>query len=175
MRKLSLEIKWAVIFTVMMLLWMLMEKLGGLYSTRIDLHAIVTNFITIPAIAIYVFALLEKRKKDYGGYMTYKQGLISGLFITLFVTILAPLVQYLTTTYIAPEYFPNMIQHSVATGHFTQPQAEAYFNLKSYIAQVLVGTPVMGIITTVIVAVFTRRSRKTTPAQKELVEQIIIG
>ena len=162
MKKLSVEIKWALIFTAMMMFWMWLEKLLGLHSTRIAQHAVVTNFVAIPAILIYVLALLDKRKKDYGGYMTYKQGFISGLIITVFVTLLSPLVQYLTTTFISPEYFPNMINDAVSTGQMTQPEAEAFFNLKSYLLQVLLFTPVMGIVTTAIVALFTRRSRIRT-------------
>lgn len=42
----------------------------------------------------------------------------------------------------------------------TQEAAESYFNLKSYIQQVLVGTAVMGIVTTAIVALFTIRKDK---------------
>jgi hypothetical protein len=171
MKKYSVELKWAVLFTLMMFLWMVLQKVTGLYSHNIESHAVVTNFVSIPAIAIYVLALLDKRKKDYGGYMTYKQGFISGLIITLFVTLLAPLVQYITTTFIAPEYFPNMINHAVANGKMTQPEAESYFNLKSYLVQVVLFTPVMGVVTTAIVAIFTRRNRRAAVGQKENVGQ----
>ena len=173
MKKLSIEIKWAVIFTIMMICWMAMEKLLGFHSNRISQHATVTNFVAIPAILVYVLALLDKRKKNYGGYMTYKQGFISGLVITLFVTILSPLVQYLTTTFISPEYFPNMINYAVSTGEMTQPQAEAFFNLKSYLLQVILFTPVMGIATTAIVALFTKRTKKNTSLAKHNVGQTV--
>ena len=39
----------------------------------------------------------------------------------------------------------------------TQEAAEKYFNLKSYIIQGMVGAPIMGIITTTIVALFTKK------------------
>jgi hypothetical protein len=39
----------------------------------------------------------------------------------------------------------------------TQVAAEEYFNLKNYLLQVIIGTPVMGILTTAIVAIFTRK------------------
>ena len=90
MKKIKIEIKWAIIFTIMVLVWMFMEKLTGLHSDHIDKHPIYTNFIFIPTIVIYVLALLDKRKNDYNGIMTYKQGFISGLTITLIVTILSP-------------------------------------------------------------------------------------
>ena len=62
MKKFALEIKWGVIFTIVLLLWMVMEKLLGWHGKHIDKHAIYTNFFAILAILIYVLALLEKRK-----------------------------------------------------------------------------------------------------------------
>lgn len=157
MKNYKIEVKWAVIFMIMTLVWMLLEKLAGLHSKHIDKHLIYTNFIAIPAIAVYVFALLDKRKNFYGGAMSYKQGFNSGLLITLFVTILSPLTQVITSLLITPEYFPNVIDYCVSQGKMTQEGAESYFNLKSYIIQGLIGAPVMGLLTTALVAIFTRR------------------
>ncbi|HZJ35206.1 MAG TPA: DUF4199 domain-containing protein [Gillisia sp.] len=157
MKKIKIEIKWAIIFVVMTLIWMFLEKLAGLHDEHIDKHSIYTNFIAIPAIAIYVFALLDKRKNFYKGAMTYKQGFISGLIITAIVTVLSPLTQYITSTITTPEYFPNMIRYSVETGKMTQQAAEDYFNLKNYLVEIVIGTPVMGVMTTAIVAIFTRK------------------
>ncbi|MCC6549452.1 MAG: DUF4199 domain-containing protein [Ignavibacteriaceae bacterium] len=157
MSKFSVEIKWGVLFVLMMLVWMVMERLAGLHDVNIDQHAVYTNFVAIPAIAMYVFALLEKRGKSFGGYMTYKQGFISGVIITLVVTLFSPLTQYLTSEVISPEYFANAINYSVENGKMTQEEAEAFFNLKSYLIQVVIGTPVMGLVTTLIVAFFVKK------------------
>jgi hypothetical protein len=157
MSRYKTELKWAIIFTLMMLLWMVMEKLAGLHDKHIDQHAIYTNFIAIPAIIVYVLALLDKRKNFYGGFMTYGQGFISGLIITLIVTLFSPLTQYITSTIITPDYFTNVIEYVVREGKMTQSDAEAYFNLKSFITEVLIATPMMGIMTTAIVAIFTRK------------------
>lgn len=157
MNKYKIEFKWAIIFVLMTLVWMVLEKIAGFHSTHIDKHGIVTNFIAIPAIAVYVFALLDKRKKYYSGLMTYMQGFRAGLIITLIVTILSPLTQYITSAIITPEYFKNVIQNSVNEGKMTQEAAESFFNMKSFIIQGLIGAPIMGIITSAIVAIFTRR------------------
>jgi hypothetical protein len=153
----KIEIKWALIFVAMMLLWMVMEKLTGLHDVHIGKHAIFTNFVAIPAIAIYVFALLDKRKADYGGSMSYKQGFISGVVITLIVTLFSPLTQYLASNVISPDYFSNMIEYSVSQGKMSRQEAEDFFNLNSYLKQVVIGTPVMGLATTAIVAFFTKK------------------
>lgn len=160
MKTIKIEIKWAILFTLMMLVWMFIEKLAGLHDIHIDKHYIYTNFVMVPAIAFYFFALLDKRKNFYNGTMSYKQGVISGFIITIIVTIFSPLTQYITSTIITPDYFKNVISYTVEQGIMTQVEAENNFNLNSYIAQVLIGTLIMGIITAAIVAIFTKRNRK---------------
>ena len=157
MKNIKIEIKWAIIFTLMMLLWMALERLAGLHDKNIEYHPIVTNFVAIPAIAVYVLALLDKRKNYFDGKMTYKQGFLTGLIMTLFITALSPLTQILTVTVITPEYFTNMIEYSVEQGKMTREAAETNFNLNSYLLQTVIFTPVMGIVTTAIVAIFTRK------------------
>lgn len=157
MTNFKIEIKWALIFAAMTLGWMMLERLVGLHSTHIDKHLLYSNLIAIPAIAVYVFALLDKRKNYYQGKMTYQQGFMSGLVISLLVMVLSPITQVITSLVIAPDYFANVIQYSVSTGKMTQTEAADYFNLKSYIIQGLAGAPVMGIVTSAIVAFFTKK------------------
>ncbi|MCF8224929.1 MAG: DUF4199 domain-containing protein [Bacteroidales bacterium] len=157
MKRITIEIKWAIIFSLMTLLWMMLEKLAGLHDEHIGKHAIVTNFVAIPAIAIYVFALLDKRKNYYNGKMTYLQGVISGLIISAIVTVLSPLNQYITSTYITPGYFQNAIDYAVETGKMSFSEANDNYNLKNYIVLGLISAPVLGLITTLIVAIFTKK------------------
>ena len=139
------------------MLWMVLEKAVGLHSTHIDKHMYLTNLFAIPAILVYVLALKDKKKNFYNGQMTYKQGFLSGFIITIIVALLAPLTQWITSAIITPEYFPNVIAHSVETGyHNSLEEAEAYFNLKNYMVQSVIGALVMGIITTAVVALFVR-------------------
>ena len=156
MKKYTSAVKWGVIFIIGMLLWMLFEKAMGWHGEKIAVHATYTNFFAIVAIGIYVFALLEKRKQ-LGGRMSWKEGFIAGLMITVVVAVLSPLAQYIVNTYISPEYFPNVIQHAVETGKATQEEAEGYFNLRSYIMQATIGAVVMGVVTSAIVALVLRK------------------
>lgn len=157
MKKFAIEIKWAILFAVILLVWMYGERLAGLHDENIEKHAIVTNFFALVAIAVYVVALLDKRKNDFNGKMTWIQGFISGLIITLGVTILTPLTQYLTVEVITPHYFENMIRYAVENGLQTQEEAESYFNLRSYMIQSVIATPLMGLVTSAIIAIFTRK------------------
>ncbi|MBN1186959.1 MAG: DUF4199 domain-containing protein [Bacteroidales bacterium] len=157
MNKINIEIKWAIIFSVITLIWMLLEKLVGLHSEHIDKHIVYTNLFAIPAIIIYVLALIDKRKNYYKGVMTYKQGFITGLIITVIVVILSPLTQYITSAFITPEYFPNVINYVVNKGKMTQEAAEKQFNLQNYIIQGIIAALLMGLITSAIVAIFTKK------------------
>ena len=157
MKKIGIEIKWGILFAVIQLLWMLGERVAGLHDENIEHHAKITNFFALLAILIYVVALLDKRKNDFGGKMTWKQGFFTGLIITAVVTLLTPLTQYLTSMVISPDHFQNMIAYTVETGTKTQEAAEAYFNLKNYMIQSIIFAPVVGIVTSAIVAIFTRK------------------
>ena len=156
MKDRKIEIKWGILFVLIGLIWMVFEKAMGWHDVHIDKHATYTNFIAPIAIAIYVFAMLDKKRNFYGGKMTYKQGFIAGLIVTLVVVILSPLSQYITSTYITPDYFQNVIDYSVSSGQMEQQAAEEYFNLKSYILQSVIGAAIMGVLTSALVAIFVR-------------------
>lgn len=157
MKKIKIEIKWAILFSVMGLLWMVLEKLCGLHGKYIDYHLYLTNLFIIPAIWVMVLALKDKKKNFYKGQMTYKQGLISGIILSLFIALLSPLTQWITSYVITPEYFPNVIKRSVELGYFkTATEAEANFNYPNYAKQGAMGALIMGIITTAIAMIFIR-------------------
>ncbi len=98
MKDIKIEIKWALIFILASLAWMAIEKALGWHDEKIADHATLTNIFAVPAIAIYVFAMLDKRKNYYHGRMTYKKAFLAGLIITLIVALFSPLTQYITST-----------------------------------------------------------------------------
>ena len=157
MQNLRIEIKWAIIFTLMMLLWMTVERLAGFHDERIAQHETFTMFIFIPAVTIFVLALLDKRNNFYNGTMTYKQGFICGFIITVMVTLLSPVTQYFFTSIISPQYFSNATNYMVSTGRMTQAAAEQTFNLQNYLVQGTIGSFIMGTVTAAVVAFFTKR------------------
>lgn len=160
MKKYKIEIRWAFIHAIVFLLWMVMEKLAGLHDTHLDKQQFVTTLVLIPSIIIYVLAMQDKKKNYYSGSMTYKQSFICGLMLTLFVILLSPVNQLITSYIITPDYFANVIEHTVKSGMFTREQAEARFNNKSYIMTGIVGGLVMGVIFSAIISIFTKSKRK---------------
>lgn len=157
MKKLGIEIKWGIIFSIALLLWMVMEKTLGWHDVHLEKHAIYTNFFAIVAIIIYILALLDKRKNFYNCKITWLQGFLSGVAIAVVVALLSPLTQYITSTFITPDYFANVIELTVEKGLKTQQEADKYFSLKNYIIQSVIGAIAMGTITSAIVALFVKR------------------
>lgn len=154
------EIKWALIFAAMYLLWMTMEKLAGLHDKYLEQQQMVSMLVLIPSIIIYVLALLDKKKNYYAGQMTYKQSFISGLMLTLFIVILSPVNQLITSYLITPDYFSNVIEHTVKSGMFTREQAEQQFNVGNYIVTSAVGGLITGLIFSAVISIFTRSARQ---------------
>jgi len=89
--------------------------------------------------------------------MNYKQGLISGIILSVFIALLSPISQWITSFVITPEYFPNVIKRSVELGYYkTTAEAEANFNYQNYAIQSAIGALFMGILTTAIAMIFIR-------------------
>ena len=157
MKRFGIEIKWGIIFTIVMLIWMWMEKLLGWHDEHIDKHRFYTMFFAVPAILVYVLALLDKRKNYFNGKMTWVQGFITGLGITVVVAVLSPLTQYIISEFITPNYFENAIAHAVENEKMDLVFAKEYFNLKNYIWQSLMSAVGMGVFTSAIVALFVKK------------------
>ena len=160
MEKRSKEIKWGIIFMLAQLFWMFGEKLFGLHDEYIEKHSLYTNLFAVVAIAIYLLALYDKRKNYYNGYMSWKEGFISGLFITLVVIILSPFSQYIISQYISPEYFSNIIRLSVEKGEMTRNQAQEHFSLKNYVILSAVWAVISGVITAALTALIMRKNKR---------------
>ena len=158
MKKFRIEVKWGILFFLSGLAWMALEKYLGWHDRLIEQHATYTLLYAPLAIFIYVVALWEKKRKTYSGRMTFLQGLLSGMVITLVVVLLTPLSQYISHSLISPDYFSNVIQLTVNSGKMTLLEAEAYFNLMNYITQSLLFATVMGLLTTAVVMIFLRSS-----------------
>ena len=160
MKNIKIELKWAVIFSIVGLLWMVLEKLSGLHGKYIDYHLYLTNLFAIPAIWMMVSALKEKKKTFYDGIMTYKQGLISGTILSVCIALLSPLTQWITSYIITPEYFPNVIKRSVEIGYYsTTEEAQANFNYENYALQGAMFAFIIGVLTTAIAMIFIRTKK----------------
>lgn len=157
MKHIKIEFKWAIIFTIAMLLWMLFEKTLGWHDEKIADHYWLTLLFFPIGIFMTVLVMREKRRRMYSGKLTWMQGFLTGLKMSVFVALLSPLAQYITHNYITPEYFNNVIDYSVTNDLMTMKKANEVFNFNSYMLQSFFGALIGGIITSAIVAIFMRR------------------
>ena len=159
MKNFSIEFKWSIIFVFIYLLWMIFEKVMGWHDEFIDKHAIYTNIFGIIALGIYILALRDKRNNFFKGSITWRQGFVTGIILTIIITIFSPLSQYIVATYISPEYFDNMIEYSVQNKRMNLEQASTLYNLKSYIIQAIFSALVMGVGTAALAALIIRNKK----------------
>lgn len=160
MKKFAVEIKWGILFSIACLVWMIIENSVGLHDKFIAKQPLYTNLFAFVAMAIFALALRDKKAIVFKGNMTWKQGFMTGVVLSIVISIISPLVQYISYTYISPVFFANMITYSVTHNVQTQTQAEAYFNLNSFMTKGLYDSLSMGVLTSAIVAYFLKTKTK---------------
>ncbi len=150
------ELKWGVIFSVMGLLWLTLEYVVGLQSRFIAWHPILTKLVAIPSVIVMVLAILEKRRM-LGGTISFKQAFLCGLGVSLVVAVLSPITQFIFHRLINPGYFENAIRYGVEQGKTTLAEAQAFFNLQSYMLQSVFAALIIGSITSLVIAAMLKK------------------
>jgi hypothetical protein len=74
-------------------------------------------------------------------------------------------VQYVSFTYISPNFFPNIIRYAVAHKIQTPAQAEIFFSMNSYILQGIFNALSMGVLTAALVALLVK-TKNNNPNEK---------
>jgi hypothetical protein len=158
MKKYQTELKWAGIFFGMYLVWMLLERLCGLHGPRIQYQQLVSMFILIPSLLIYVLALREKKRKVFQGKITFGQAFKSGMLLTILIVLLSPVNQLITTQIISPEYFKHMRDLAVAQG-MSPEEAQSRLNIGAFIVQSVVGGLITGSLFSALVSIVIRSKK----------------
>src|SRR5262245_46628697 len=148
------EIKWGVIFVIVSFLWITLERMVGLHDRYISMRDYLGIIFVIPAVLIMVLALAEKRRV-LGGSLSFKQGFLCGMGVSIVVAILTPLYQWILFRYVSPDFVQNMINYRISQGQ--NPEAlQVLFSFKSMLI-IGIGTAlVIGAITSLILAAVMR-------------------
>ena len=157
MKNLRIEFKWAIIFTIATLAWMLLEKTLGWHDEQIANHDWLTLLFLPFIILMYVLAIREKRRRLYGKKITWKQAFLSGLMVSVFAALLSPLAQYITHNFITPEFFVKVKDYSVTNKLMTVNAVNDYYNINNYIMQAALSSLIGGAIISAILAFFMKR------------------
>lgn len=145
MNKFKIEFRWAIYYTFLSILWFQLEKSLGYHNQNIDNQPYITNLFYVIIFFIYILQLLDKKKNYFNRIMTWQQGLISGVVLSVFAMILSPFAIYFKLKYVNPAFFQQMIKASTSRG-IKLENAEAVFNLKAYITLGIVDCLSFGII-----------------------------
>lgn len=157
MKNLKIELKWAIIFTIATLAWMLLEKTLGWHDEKIANYDWLTLLFLPFIVLMYVLALREKRRRYYNKKNTWKQAFLSGLMVSVFAAALSPLAQYITHNYITPEFFVKVKDYSVTNKLMTVNAVNDYYNITNYIMQAALSSLIGGAIISAILAFFMKR------------------
>lgn len=156
MKNYIIEIRWAFIFTIASILWAGIEKLFGLHDSKIGTMPGFFLLFAIPAIGIYLLAMLEKKEKVFKGNMSWKEGTVCGIVLSLFIAVLSPVAQWTIYTLISPEFFAKAIKYYTDKHVLNEARAIAQFNIAAYMKRGITESLSMGVITSAIVALFVK-------------------
>jgi len=145
MNKFKIEFKWAIYYTFLGIIWFKLENYLGFHGEGVANQAVFSNLIYLFIFGIYILFLMDKKKNYYNGIMTWQQGLISGVVLSVLAMILAPFAIYFKLKYVNPNFFEQMIQASTKRG-INLENAEALYNMKAYITLGVVDCLSFGII-----------------------------
>jgi hypothetical protein len=148
----KIEFRYAVLTTLVVLLWLVIEYAIGLQDNYVAFHPYVSMLmmILIPSVT-YRLAINEKLDKNFDK-LSFRQVFVSGVLITVFSCLLAVPVQLGFHKLINPGFFETMILYTSQHTGVTVEQAAEYFNLKTYMAESILFTFVIGIIISVVLA-----------------------
>ncbi len=160
MKNFSVEIKWALRFTLLTLAWAIGEKTIGLHEIHINNYGLLTNLFAIPAFLFFYLALNEKKKNSYDNSMTFRQGFMAGMVLSFLIAVLNPAAQYVIYKSISPQFFENIIAYKVKNHYMTLENANVYFNLKTYLIESTFTSLSKGMITGALVSLFIRNKKQ---------------
>ena len=152
----KIELKWGLIFAAMQLVWITLEFLFGLHDKYISWHPTVSNFIALSSIIIMVLAIRDKRAA-LNGKITFGTAFLCGLGVSVVVAILSLLTQLIFFRLINPNFFANFIRYAIENSKTTLEQAQANFNLTSFMLQGAIGAIIIGVFTSLVIATVIRK------------------
>ena len=157
MKKLQIELKWAILFSVALLCWILFEKTMGWYQDEISDFWWLTLFFEPFALLIYLLALREKRRVVYNRKITWAQAILSGVFISFIVAILSPVTEYIAYNFFTQENFNAVSESSVTNELMAKSKLNDVFKINNYRWESAFGLFGFGILNTIVAGFFVRK------------------
>ena len=146
-----IEFRYAVLSSLLTLLWLCTEYLIGLQDKYIAIYPYVTFFAFIIPVICIRLALLEKTELLFQK-ISFKQAFFCGLLLTVFATIFCVPIQIAFLKLINIDFLDNMAAY--ATEHGKQPKelAQMYYTPGFYITGSVIITFITGAVVSLILA-----------------------
>jgi hypothetical protein len=150
--KLKIEFRFAVLASLLTLLWLTTEFVSGIQDKFIVIQPYVSLLGVVILIPLICFRLALKEKIEEFGRLTFRQAFLTGFIITIFTCILMVPTQLAFHRLINPDFFETMIQYTAKNSKISVEAAALFFNLKSYLIQAVLYNLVAGTIIALILA-----------------------
>ncbi len=152
----SIALFWGLVAIFTSVFWSVLGHLLGVDDEKIAYFPLFNVLIIIPMFIIY-FLAIRNVNKEFQPAMTYWQKVLSGLMLTIVITILGPIPPLISAFAISPNLFSNSIQYVVDQKMMTLEQAAQQFNLISFIVQGLIGAPISGLVLSLVASLIVRK------------------
>lgn len=154
----KIEMKWAIIYSFTYILWMYFEKQMGWHDENVRFEPIYNLLFTPISVFIFILCLVDKKRNHYKGDLDWKQGVVSGIVLSVLITVLNPAVLYITHNYISPEFFENAIQAAVGK-NMTLNEAKAHYNINNAISNSVFEKLSFGVVIAAIISYFVKTKK----------------
>jgi hypothetical protein len=140
----KVELKWVAIVFVLHVLWHIGERVLGFYSDKIAYHEFSgTAFMLVYGLIMFL-AIADIRSQNRG-YLNRRHGFLSGLFISLVLVALAPLMIAILLFAIQPDFFDKLIIAATENGEYSVYEAaQQEYNYWSFVRLYMAGYLLVG-------------------------------
>ena len=150
MENFRIEMRYAVLISLLMLLWLSLEYMIGIQDKFIQWQPYVNllSFVVLPSICIRL-ALRDKLDQD-DKKSAFKDIFLVGFLVSFFAAVLSIIVQLVFFKLINPDFFDAMIEYQTGMGKLHHEEAHLYFNLAATIIRAGFLTLLLGTIASAI-------------------------
>lgn len=154
----KIEMKWAIIYSLAYIIWMFVEKQLGWHNESVRYQPIYNLLFTPISVFLYTLCLVDKKRNHYKGELDWKQGIISGIVLSVLITVLNPAVLYITHNHISPDFFQNAIEAAVGK-NITLQEAQAHYNINNAISNSVFEKLSFGVVIAAIISYFVKTKK----------------
>ncbi|MEZ4933509.1 MAG: DUF4199 domain-containing protein [Saprospiraceae bacterium] len=121
------ETKWAVIASIILFIWLFIEKILGLQTPdKMSTWAIVDIIGSLLIfIAVYFMVTREKREHDLRGVMDWQQGFWAAAIMTLIFIPISTLLLYIFIQAVNPDFASNVFEF-ISKGSIERDPIDAF-------------------------------------------------